>query len=156
LHRASLMQYRASIVMLDKARTEDNFFAYITAAIVVVLVIVFVIAWSVIRSNSTPAADISYAKFGPYQIETQHYSISATLSVQTTQGDSDWPGKNRKMLNTIFKTVLGQADVKIFKDPSGEQQLQDALKKACNTEMHTNAVQAVVITDFSFQTRDSR
>jgi len=156
LHLASLMQCSVSIVMLDKARTQDNFFAYITAAIAVGLVIAFVVVWSVVRSNSPPAADISYAKFGPYQIETQRYSINVTLSVQTTQGDSDWPAKNRKMLNTIFKTVLAQTDVKIFKDPNGEQQLQDALKKACETEMHTNTVQAVVLTDFSFQTRDSR
>jgi flagellar basal body-associated protein FliL len=142
--------------MLDKARTEDNFFAYITAAIVVGLVIAFVIVWSVVRSNSPASADISYEKFGPYQIEAQHYSISATLSVQTNHSDSDWPKMNRKSLNTIFKTVLAQTDVKIFKEPNGEQQLQDALKKACEIEMHTNKVQAVVLTDFSFQTRDLR
>jgi hypothetical protein len=142
--------------MLDKARTQDNFFAYITAAIVVGLVIIFVIAWSIIGSNSPPAADIAYSKFGPYQIETQHYSITATLSVQTTRGDSDWPAINQKTLNTVFKSVLAQTDVKVFKDPDGEKKLQDALKKACETEMHTNKVQGVVLTDFSFQTRDNR
>jgi flagellar basal body-associated protein FliL len=142
--------------MLDKARTQDNFFAYIVAAIVVALVVIFVIVWSQVRSNAPAVPEVAYSKFGPFQIETQHFSISAALSVQTSVSDADWPAQNRKSLNTIFKTVLAQTDVKIFKDPNGEQQLQEALKKACETEMHTNTVQAVVLTDFSFQTRDNR
>jgi hypothetical protein len=140
--------------MLDKARTQDNFFAYIVAAIVVGAVVVFVIVWSQIRSNSPAIPDVSYSKFGPYQIETQRVSITATLTVQTSSYDADWPNINRKTLNTIFKKVLAETDVKILRDPNGVQLLQDALKKACVTEMHVDNVEAVFLTDFSFQTRD--
>jgi flagellar basal body-associated protein FliL len=141
--------------MLDKARTQDNFFAYIVAAIVVALVVVFVIVWSQVRSNAPATPEVSYSKFGPYQIETQHFSITATLSVQTSQDDADWPNTNRKTLNTLFKKVFLETDAKVLRDPNGVQILQDALKKESEAEFHTHSVQAVYLTDFSFQTRDA-
>jgi flagellar basal body-associated protein FliL len=140
---------------MSKATSQDNFVAYITAAVVVSLVCIFVFTWSQTRSRSQARPEFSYSLFGPYQIETQNFSISASLAVQTSRGDAGWPNSNRQTLNIIFRKVLADTDLKTIKAPDGLQRLQDALTKGCDTELHTNLVQAVLLTDFVVQSRDS-
>lgn len=137
-----------------KADTQDNFFAYVAAAVVVVLVVIFVFTWSQTRSHSNEP-QVSFSPFGPYQIETEKLSISASLSVQTSRSDASWPNSNRQTLNNIFKRILATTDPKVLKTANGLQQLQDALTKGCDDELHTNYVQAVLLTDFVAQSRDS-
>jgi hypothetical protein len=111
--------------------------------------------WSQVRSHKVEP-EVSFSAFGPYQIETQDLSISAKLAVQTSRGDASWPNSNRETLNTVFKRILESTDPKILKDPHGLQQLQDALTEGCNAELHSSKyVQAVLLTDFVAQSRDS-
>jgi flagellar basal body-associated protein FliL len=142
-------------VIMSKAVSQDNLVAYVAAAVVVSLVSIFVFTWSQTRSNSPPTREVSYSQFGPYQIETQNFSISASLAVETDRDDASWPNSNRQTLNIIFKKVLADTDVKTLKAANGLQLLQDALTKGCATELHTKNVKAVILTDFVVQTRDS-
>ena len=111
--------------------------------------------WSQTRPPALPTPNVSYSKFGPYQIETQNFSITTTISVQTSRGDAAWPNSNRQTINVIFRKVLAATDVKTLKSPNRLQLLQNALTEACNTEMHTKYVQAVWLTDFVVQVRES-
>lgn len=140
---------------MSKASSQDNFFAYVAAAVVVSLVSIFVFTWSQVRTVAPARPEVAYSKFGPYQIENQNFSISTTITVQTGLGDARWPISNRQNLNVIFRKVLADTDLKTLRSPHGLQQLQDSLTKACNTEMHTTAVQAVWLTDFAVQERNS-
>ncbi|HSY28443.1 MAG TPA: hypothetical protein VK832_13120 [Burkholderiaceae bacterium] len=140
---------------MSNAVAQDNFVAYVAAAVVVSLVSIFVFTWSQTRSNAPPVPEISYSQFGPYQIETQNFSISASLAVETTRDDAAWPNSNRQTLNIIFKKVLADTDMKTLKAVNGLQLLQDALTRGCDTELHTKYVKAVLLTDFVVQTRDT-
>ncbi|MDR3482130.1 MAG: flagellar basal body-associated FliL family protein [Burkholderiaceae bacterium] len=140
---------------ISKASSQDNFVAYIAAVVVLSLVAIFVFTWSQTRTVEPARPQISYTKFGPYQIETQNFSIATTLAVQTSSSDSRWPTSNKDVLNVIFRKVLAGTDMKTLRSPNGLQSLQEALTEASNNAMHTNFVQAVWLTDFVFQARDS-
>jgi flagellar basal body-associated protein FliL len=140
---------------MSQATERDNFFAYTAAVVVVCLAAIVMFTWSQVRSHRVEP-EVSFSSFGPYQIETQDLSISAKLAVQTSRGDASWPNSNRETLNTVFKRILESTDPKILKDPHGLQQLQDALTEGCNAELHSSKyVQAVLLTDFVAQSRDS-
>jgi flagellar basal body-associated protein FliL len=140
---------------MSKTTERDNFFAYTAAVVVVCLAAIVMFTWSQVRSH-TVQPEVSFSSFGPYQIETQELSISAKLAVQTSRSDASWPNSNREMLNTVFKHILESTDPKILKAPHGLQQLQDALTEGCNAELHSSKyVQAVLLTDFVAQSRDS-
>ena len=141
---------------MSKTTERDNFFAYAAATVVVCLAVIFFFTWSQTRAHTrTVEPEVSYAPFGPFQIETQKLSISASLAVQTSRADASWPNSNREILNTVFKHVLESTDPNVLKSPKGLQQLQDALTKGCDDELHTDMVQAVLLTDFVAQSRDS-
>lgn len=140
---------------MSKTSSEDNFVAYIAAAVVVTLLSISLLTWNHVRSSSQSASQIAYARFGPFQVETQSFSLKASLVVQTSNADAGWADRNRNSLNVIFRKVLADTDANVIKAPNGLQILQEALKKGCNSTMNTNAVQAVLLTDFSFQAHDS-
>lgn len=140
---------------MSQATERDNFFAYAAAVVVVCLAAIVLFTWSQVRSHKAEP-EVSFSPFGPYQIETQDLSISAKLAVQTSRADASWPNSNRETLNTVFKHILESTDPKILKTPNGLQQLQDALTQGCNAELHSSKyVQAVLLTDFVAQSRDS-
>lgn len=139
---------------MSQTTERDNFFAYTAATVVVCLAAIFIFTWSQTRSRRVEP-EVSFSAFGPYQIETQDLSISAKLAVQTSRADASWPNSNRETLNTVFKHILEATDPKILKGPHGLQQLQDQLTQGCNEELHTKYVQAVLLTDFVAQSRDS-
>jgi len=140
---------------MSKTSSQDNLFAYVAAAVVVSLVAIFVFTWSKARSVDSFRPEVAYSKFGPYQVETQNFSITASIAVQTSRGDATWPDSNRQTLNVIFKKVLAATDMKILKSPNGLQQLQEALTAGCNAEMHAQHVQAILLTDFVVEPRNN-
>jgi len=135
---------------MSKTGSQDNFVAYIAAAVVIGLVGVFVLTWNHLKSP-TVSTGIAYAKFGPYRVETQTFALSATLVVQTDTGDADWPNRHKDALNVIFRKVLADTDAGTIKSPNRMQLLQDALTRASNTGLNTKVVQSVLLTDFTFE-----
>jgi hypothetical protein len=140
---------------MSTADSRDNLFAYTAAVVVLCLVCIFLFVWTQGRMNGVARPDVSFSQFGPYQIETQHLSISVSLAVQTSRGDASWPNSNRQTLNVLFKKLLSDTSPKALKMPNGLQTLQDNLTKECNAELHNKYVQAVLLTDFVAQERDS-
>jgi flagellar basal body-associated protein FliL len=140
---------------MSKANSQDNFVAYI-AAVVVALAGIFIFAWSHLNVSFTNPAkpQIAYAQFGPLDVETQNFTLTTSLAVQTSTGDAEWTIRNRALLNVIFKKILADTDANTVKAPNGMQILQDALRKGANAAMGTQNVQAVLLTGFSFKARD--
>jgi len=140
-----------------QARTQDNFVAYITAAIVVCLAGIVIFTWNQVRmAHDATRPHVAYAKFGPYQIETQTYALRASLVVQTSLSDANWPEENKKALDVVFKKVLADADPKTMRSPNNLITLQQALAKGCEAAFGGKTVQAVLLTDFTFQVRDEQ
>ena len=140
-----------------KARTRDNFVAYIAAAVVICLAAIFLFTWNHVRaSHDATKPHVAYAKFGPYQIESQAFAMHASLVVQTSMDDADWPDKNRKDLDVVFKRVLANADPKVIRSPENLSTLQDTLVKSCDSTFSNHVVQAVMFTDFTYQARDEQ
>jgi len=131
---------------MAKSGTQDNFVAYVAAAVVIVLVSIFVLSWNHVKSSGS---DVAYVKVGPYRVDTQAFALTATLSVQMKAGNEDWANDHRQELNIIFKKVLAESDPSVIKAPNRLELLQKALTKAANSAMHTNVVQAVLVTDFT-------
>jgi flagellar basal body-associated protein FliL len=140
---------------MSKASSQDNFVAYVAATVVVALAAIFIFTWSQVRNVNQIKPTVAYAKFGPYQVETQNYSLTVSLAVQTSIADSDWANDNRQLLNVILKKILANIDIQAAKAPNGLQSVQDALRQGCNAGMSTNIVQAVLLTNFVFQAQDS-
>ena len=140
-----------------QARTQDNFVAYITAAILVCLAGIVIFTWNQVRmEHDASKPHIAYAKFGPYQIETQAYALRASLVVQTSLADAGWPEENKKALDVVFKKVLADADPKTMRTPNNLVNLQLALARGCESAFGVKTVQAVLLTDFTFQVRDEQ
>jgi flagellar basal body-associated protein FliL len=140
---------------MSKASSQDNFVAYVSAAVVICLTAIFLFAWNHIRAKGHDVqAVVAYAQFGPFQVENQNLSIEAKLAVQTSVEDASWPEANRKNLNAVFQRLLSEADMKAIKTPNGLRLLQDALTKGSNAAFHANYVQSVLLTDFVFEGTD--
>lgn len=138
------------------ARSQDNFVAYIAAGVVVCVVAIVGFTWNQVRiAHDATRPHVAYAKFGPYQIENQSFALRASLAVQTSLDDSGWPDKNRKALDVVFKQVLNDIDPNSIKSPNRLETLQNALVKGCSNTFKTPTVQAVLLTDFTFQARDA-
>lgn len=138
------------------ARSQDNFVAYIAAGVVVCVVAIVGFTWNQVRiAHDATRPHVAYAKFGPYQIENQSFALRASLAVQTSLDDSSWPDKNRKALDVVFKQVLNDIDPNSIKSPNRLETLQNALVKGCSNTFKTPTVQAVLLTDFTFQARDA-
>jgi len=136
---------------VSKVGSQENFFAYVAAAVVIGLVSIFVLSWSHLKTSGKLASEVSYTRFGPYRIDTQNYSLTASLAVQTSGDDAGWAEHNREALNVIFKQVLAGSDPKSIKAPNRLQILQDALMKACSNAFGPKIVQSVFMTDFTFE-----
>lgn len=149
------MAQRWVSVVMSKVSSQDNFVAYVAAAVVVSLVSIFVFTWSQTRTNVPAKPEVSYSKFGPYVVENQNYSVTATITVQTSREDASWPNSNRQTLNVIFKKVLANIDAKTLKSPNNLQLIQDALIKGCDDAMPAKHVQAVLLTDFVIEPNGS-
>ncbi len=140
-----------------QARTQDNFVAYIAAAVVICLAAIFLFTWNQVRAaHDVTKPHVAYAKFGPYQIESQSFAMNASLVVQTSLDDSDWPEKNRKDLDVVFKRVLADADPKVVRSRNNLGALQQAIMKTCDSTFNNHVVQAIMFTDFTYQARDEQ
>lgn len=140
---------------MAKTGSQDNFVAYVAAAIVIGLVSIFVLSWNYLKTSGKVVPEIAYAKFGPYRIETQAFSLTATIAVQTSAADTDWANRHREAINVVIKKVLADSDPNTIKAANRLEILQDALAKACNGALNTKAVQAVLLTDFTFEEHTS-
>ncbi len=142
---------------MAKARAQDNFVAYIAAAVVFCLAAIFLVTWNRVRAaHDMTKPHVAYAKFGPYQIESQAFAMNASLVVQTSLDDSAWPEKNRKDLDIVFKRVLANADPKVVRSPNNLSTLQQIMIKTCESTFNNHVVQAVMFTDFTYQARDEQ
>jgi flagellar basal body-associated protein FliL len=133
--------------------SQDNFVAYVSAAVVVVLLVVGTIVWYQFRQPEVVTPTMSYTTFGPYQVQVQELTISAGISVQTETENSDWVKQNRAKLEVIFQSVLAKSDPQKMKSQHGIEMLQDALKDAANQDLQTDHVMAVLLTDFMLEPR---
>lgn len=145
----------ARAVAPAKDKSRDNFIAILIAAVVVALAAISAFVWTHARqSDYVEKPQLSSTTLGPYQVESQNYSIAARLSVQTSADDADWVKTNQKTLDTVFKNLLAEnVSTSTVKSQHGLQDLQDALTKGSNAELGGKRVQAVLLTDFSVQTR---
>jgi flagellar basal body-associated protein FliL len=140
----------------QNAEAKDNFLAYLIAVVVIGLAAISLFVWSHrAKTERVEVPQVSYSKFGPYQVEAQNYSIAASLSVETNADDAAWAKENQKALDTVFRKLLADSvDSGTLKSPKGLQNLQDALVKGSNAALGTNRVQGVLLTDFTTQTRE--
>lgn len=146
-----------NIMATAQKSSQDNFVAYIAAAVVVCLAGIVMFTWNQVRiAHDATRPHVAFTKFGPYQIETQTYALRASLTVQTSLDDANWAENNRKSLDVVFKKVLADADAQTMRMPNTLLDLQQALTNGCEATFHTKTVQAVLLTDFTFQTRDAQ
>jgi flagellar basal body-associated protein FliL len=140
----------------SQAKSKDNFLPYLIAVVFIGLAAIALFVW--VHARKTDHVDVpqlTYSKFGPYQVEAQGYAIAATLAVQTTDDDTGWAKDNQKALDIVFKKLLADnVDSGTLKSPNGLKNLQDKLAAGSNAALGTNRVQSVLLTDFTTQTRE--
>ncbi len=142
---------------MAQARAQDNFVAYIAAAVVVCLAAIFLFTWNQVRAaHDLTKPHVAFIKFGPYQIESQAFAMNASLVVQTSLDDSGWAEKNRKDLDVVFKRVLADADPRVVRARDNLSTLQQMMVKTCESTFNNHTVQAIMFTDFTYQTRDEQ
>ncbi|MBV8665125.1 MAG: hypothetical protein JO269_01450 [Burkholderiaceae bacterium] len=136
-------------------RARDNFLAVLIAVVVVALAAISAFVWTHARkADVVEVPKLSSTVAGPYQVEAQKYTIIATLSVQTNADDTGWVKENQKGLDIVLKQLLADnVNAGTIKSPGGLQNLQDALTKGTNAAFGAQRVQAVLLTDFSTQSR---
>ena len=140
-----------------QARAQDNFVAYIAAAVVVCLAAIFLVTWNQVRAaHDATKPQVTFTKFGPYRIESQYFAMNAALVVETSNDNASWAENNRKDLDVVFKRVLSEADPKVVRAPNNLSTLQDILGKSVNSTFGAHVVQGVLITDFTYEQRDEQ
>ena len=128
---------------------QDNFVAYIAAMVTIGLIVMGASFWYQLRGNSAATPPMAYTKFGPYEVQVQNSTISASISLETDPDDVDWVRQNRASLDVIFQSVLAKADPQRLGGEYTIEMMQDALLDAANQDLHTNNLKiAVILTDF--------
>lgn len=136
-----------------RTATQENTVAYMLAATLIVVSIAFGVWWKFFHVDD-PLRNVEFTKFGPYQIETQNYSLAATLSIQTTHDDGEWPKRNRGKINVLFENILSATPLEQMRSSTGLSELQDDLRAEVRRTFGSNVVQAVLLTDFLIQPHD--
>ncbi|HEX7641780.1 MAG TPA: hypothetical protein VF472_06140 [Burkholderiaceae bacterium] len=140
-----------------QARTQDNFVAYVAAAVVVCLAAIFLFTWNQVRvAHDAVKPHVAFTKFGPYRIESQAFAMNASLVVETSTDNANWADDNRKDLDVVFKRALSDADPKVVRAPNNLPALQDILLKSVESTFGGHVVHAILFTDFTYEQRDEQ
>ena len=134
--------------MAKKPVKKDNFATYTVVTVLLILVTGFIVAWFYRGSFSKMSADVAYVEFAPMVVETEGYTIAAHLAVQTSPDDADWAQQHKHNLLTALQGTLSGSDPKKMMTPDDLRTLQSSMKEAGNQALHTEKVQAVLLTDF--------
>jgi flagellar basal body-associated protein FliL len=76
------------------------------------------------------------------------------VSVQIDMGDADWLKQNKKQVENIFQRRISAMNPDDLRAAVGIADTQESLKQELNTEMRTEKIQAVLITELLVQAKD--
>jgi flagellar basal body-associated protein FliL len=141
---------------LSKAKTaaQDYSIVYAVGIALFCLILGFVLVSSGLRHSQRVKSTVAYAHLEPVLVRVQGYAFSASIAIQTSAGDAKWAARNRHTLSDLFQTEMAKANPQQLRAPNGLLPLQETLKQAANTALHTEQVQNVLITDFLMEAED--
>ena len=135
---------------MAKARQSDNFAAYMLIVVICAILCVAMV-WMYFDYKQRTASYVAYASFGPMVVRGSDFSIRATISVQTSNGDLSWVEKHKKAVNFALQSALAAADPVRARAPDGVTYVQDMLHASLDQTLGTRAVQDILLTDFIIQ-----
>jgi len=129
--------------------SRENSVAYAAAAVVFIgMIAILAFFWNQAKKHDAVAPTVAFAKFGPYQVQTQNYEVLASFAVVTGTENAGWAMENKANLDVIFKTAMTKSDPQSTNGRNAMEVLQDALKDEANQDLHTKNVKAVFLTSY--------
>lgn len=125
--------------------------SYTAGIVLFCIVLGFILIWSRLGIGQKNQPTIAYASIGPLVTHGRGYAMAATMALQTSAADAKWAAQNKNALSEVLKATLAKADPRALHGANGLVALQETLKLATNTALHTEQVQRVLLTDFILQ-----
>ncbi len=132
-------------------RKKDNFAQYAASVILLAFIGITVAIYTYVNRAPTNDIAISYAALPEAVVNIDGQVTRMQVTIQVDNEDLDWLQENKKNLNDIFQVAVSTTEPDALRTPEGFTTMQNNLKKRFNTELKTDKVQAVLLTELLLQ-----
>ncbi|RJF97173.1 hypothetical protein D3871_00460 [Noviherbaspirillum saxi] len=132
---------------MPKPTAKDRPIGVIIGLALLLLGIGFGSVWFYLQYVQKKQAQTNYLTLPSIAISRDGHSIRAGMAIRTTGDDAGWASKHQQALEQIMKRTLMEADPKKLRTEGGIVALQQSLREAGNTTLHTTKVREVLLTD---------
>lgn len=136
---------------MPKANRSDNFLFCVIGALLAVAVLGAILFRVYFQPDQHLMPQISYSAFEPIMVRTSTFSIKAKIVVQTSDENVDWVRGSWTQLDTAMKAAMAGVDPARVRSPDGLVYVQNTLRDAANSRLHTANIQQVLLVDFIIQ-----
>ncbi|MFZ6845407.1 flagellar basal body-associated FliL family protein [Undibacterium sp. RuTC16W] len=147
----SANNYARSSVKKSPVKKKDHFSQYAAAIILLIFIVSSVLVYLHIQRPPANTADLSYVALPQAVVNIDGQVTRVQVTIQVDTDDQDWLIENKKILNEFFQIALAKVNADDLRTPEGFATMQLDLKKELNQAMHTDKIQAVLLTELLLQ-----
>lgn len=147
----SANNYARSSVKKSPVKKKDHFSQYAAAIILLLFIVSSVLVYLHMQRPPANTADLSYMALPQAVVNIDGQVTRVQVTIQVDTDDQDWLIENKKVLNEFFQIALAKVNADDLRTPEGFATMQQDLKKELNQAMHTDKIQAVLLTELLLQ-----
>ncbi|CAN5841494.1 hypothetical protein BH11PSE12_BH11PSE12_01580 [soil metagenome] len=135
---------------LAVVKSPDRFNLYV---VLVVIVSMIVASFGIYLYTRTPrnAAGLSYVALPQIIINLDGQVARLQVTVQIDAEDTEWLSDNKKEINDIFNRAIVRMNPDELRSKEGFAAVQVALREQLNTDLRSEKIQAVLLTELLVQ-----
>lgn len=130
----------------------DRFVLIATAAMIGILLCAFVASWLWWRQAHPARVVLDYALIGPLVVNTEAYSLSTRLALQSDNADAAWIKQHDTALRRVLQSALMSLEPQQVRAPGGLAALQLQLLDVIHRQLATDKIEQLLLIDFILQT----
>lgn len=131
-------------------KNEDKFTLYVVLVVILGMIIISIGIYSYTRTPRN-AAGLNYVALPQIIISIDGQVARLQATVQIDVDDTQWLDENKNEVNAIFKKAINRMDPEELRSKNGFAAAQLALKEQLNTDMQSEKIQAVLLTELLVQ-----
>ncbi|MFZ6676194.1 flagellar basal body-associated FliL family protein [Undibacterium sp. Xuan67W] len=143
--------YSRSSIKKSAVKKKDYFSQYAAAIILCIFIVSSVLVYLHMQRPPANTADLSYMALPQAVVNIDGQVTRVQVTIQVDTDDQDWLIENKKVLNEFFQIALAKVNADDLRTPEGFATMQQDLKKELNQAMHTDKIQAVLLTELLLQ-----
>lgn len=144
-HHAQMRKKSVKVI-----KTQDKFTLYVGLIVILGMLIISFGIYSYTRAPRNTAG-LSYVALPQIIITIDGQVARLQATVQIDMDDADWLNENKNEVNEIFKRAIQSMSPEELRSRDGFAAAQLALKKQLNTDMQSEKIQAVLLTELLVQ-----